>query len=256
MSLALLITTYNRPDALDFVLETVVRQIKLPDEIVVADDGSDSSTIRVIKKWQNKLPLSHIWLPDVGFRAARSRNLGILKVKSEYVVMIDGDCLLPPGFLDRHVALAKRGCLVAGGRYLINNDDTCNLMSSPAEHLSVRFDSPKFWSLPLGPLRDLGRRNWNKVRTCNLGVWRSDLMRVGGFNEAYLGWGREDSDLVIRLLNQGLSIRSARFSACVAHLEHPQQDLEGFSENSDRFVKLLKQQGDKNEQTKSVLGDQ
>lgn len=256
VSLALLLTTYNRPDALDRVLESVFRQSRLSDEVIVADDGSDSSTVLVIKKWQGKLPLSHTWLPDAGFRAARSRNLSILKIRSEYLVMVDGDCILPPTFLEQHLALAKRGVMVAGGRYLLDRDETRELLSKPAESISVSFDSPKFWSIPMGFLRDLGGQNWKKVRTCNLGVWRSDLIRVGGFNEDYLGWGLEDSDLVIRLLNQGLSIRSARFSACVAHLEHPQQEREALSKNNDRFVKVLKQQSLKNEQTRSVLRDQ
>ena len=256
MSLALLITTYNRSDALDRVLESVNRQSRLPDEVVVADDGSSVSTIQTIQKWQGQLPLKHTWLPDAGFRAARSRNLSILKTESEYIVMVDGDCVLPPTFLDQHLTLAKRGMLVAGGRHLFSDEYTQKLLSKPGDEVSFGFVSPKFWSLPMGLFRNLGGRNWKKVRSCNLGVWRSDLLEVGGFDEVYVGWGREDSDLVIRLLNKGVLIRSARFAACVGHLHHPDESRDALSDNTDYFEKRLNNSGNRESLARSFLNRQ
>lgn len=256
MSLALLITTYNRSDALDRVLESVIRQSRMPDEVVIADDGSSVSTVQMIKKWQGQLPLKHTWLPDAGFRAARSRNLSILKIKSEYIVMVDGDCVLPPTFLDRHFNLAKRGMMVAGGRHLFSDEYTRKLLSKSAAEVSFGFVSPKFWSLPMGLFRSLGGRNWKKVRSCNLGVWRSDLLEVGGFDEVYVGWGREDSDLVIRLLNRGVLIRSARFAACVGHLHHPEESRDTLSDNTVNFEKRLNNAENRESLARSFLGRQ
>lgn len=230
-SIALLITTYNRPATLDWVLGLASFQTRIPDEIIVADDGSTPETKEIISRWGQKLPLKHSWMPDSGFRAARSRNLAILKTSSDYIVMLDGDCLMPPCFIEKHMQLAESGHLVSGGRYLYSEEDTDCLLNGPFNISELTFNSPKFFSLPLGPLRNLAPRAWKMVRTCNLGVWRSDVLKVGGFDEAFVGWGREDSDLAIRLLQLGIKIKSARFAACVGHLYHPEESMENLLEN-------------------------
>ena len=129
MNVCLLITTFNRPDALDLVLKTVATQSRIPDEVVVCDDGSSAETSMLVKRWEGVLPIRYAWQPDRDFRAARSRNLGVLKSVLEYVVWIDGDCLLPPNFVESHMNLARPGFLVAGGRYLLSNIETQQLLS-------------------------------------------------------------------------------------------------------------------------------
>ena len=96
---ALIITTFNRPDALDWVLGSVSLQDSLPDEVIVADDGSTENTCCVIEKWRGKLNILHCWQADDGFRAARARNLAIQKATCDYILMVDGDCLLPRNFI-------------------------------------------------------------------------------------------------------------------------------------------------------------
>jgi hypothetical protein len=73
----------------------------------------------------------------------------------------------------------------------------------------------------LGPIRKLRTQHWRGARSCNLAVWRSDLDRVDGFDNNYVGWGLEDSDLLIRLLRAGVQRKDGRFSTGVFHLWHP-----------------------------------
>jgi len=105
VQVALLITTYNRPDALNCVLASVAKQYLLPDEVIICDDGSDPYTMEMIASWSRRLPIFHVWAPDRNFRAALTRNLGILKSRAEALVFIDGDCLLPPSFVEEHLKL-------------------------------------------------------------------------------------------------------------------------------------------------------
>lgn len=232
--LSLLITTYNHPDFLGLVLETVARQSRVPDQIVVCDDGSSPETCALIREWANRLPIRHAWQPDCEFRAARSRNLGVSKSDAEYVIMIDGDCLLPPNFVYNHIRLSEPGYLVAGGRMLLADLETRALLNEVTS-IGSAFRGWKFRSFPLGALRDLRPGAWKTVRTCNLGLYKKDLDAVGGFDESYVGWGREDSDFVIRLIHRGVKVRFGRFGTCVAHLHHCEGPRDQLSENDSRF---------------------
>ena len=70
------------------------------------------------------------------------------------------------------------------------------------------------------PLRRV-RSDLNGIRGCNLGLWRADLVRVNGYNEAFVGWGREDSELAVRLMNSGVRRLDVRGWALCYHLWHP-----------------------------------
>lgn len=234
MNVSLLITTFNRPEVLDVVLKTVASQSQVPSEVVVCDDGSSLETSSLVRRWEGRLPIYHVWQPDRVFRAARSRNLGMSKSTAEYVVLIDGDCLLPPKFIENHVKLAKPGYLVAGGRHLLWESETDALLRE-AQSIEDAFTHWKFRAVSLSLLRDLRPGAWEAVRTCNLGVYRDDIEAVAGFDESYVGWGREDSDFVVRLMHRGVKVRSGRFAACVAHLHHLERSRDQLSENDARF---------------------
>ena len=241
-SLSLIITTYNRPDALDWVLGTVFLQSRIPDEVILADDGSGISTQKIIEKWKDFLPLAVSWLPDSGFRAARSRNMALSKASGDYIIMVDGDCLMPPYFVRNHIKLAEPNVVVAGGRYLFSQDETDQLLAKPFDARKLSYRSVKFCSLPLGPIRDLRPQHWKQARTCNLGLWRSNALGVSGFDEAYVGWGKEDSDFIFRLIReQRLKIRSGRLATCVGHLHHRESSRLNLADNESRLFDMMSQ---------------
>ena len=238
---AVIVTTFNWPAALDQVLSSLASQTYSPDVIVITDDGSDQRTAEIIRVWSGKLHLKHAWQPDSGFRASRARNLGVAKIlcaDEYYVVMIDGDCVLPSNFIEMHTRLQRRGWMLAGGRVLVGASDTTDLLRSGVTLNSLRFCEFKFRYLSLGFIRRLRSRNWKIVRTCNVSLWLDDFLKVGGFDEAFVGWGREDSDLVVRLIRSGIRIINGRFAASVKHLYHNEVDRSRSVSNLDAFQKL------------------
>jgi len=115
MRVAVILTTYNRPDALAAVLDGYSSQDTLDFELIVADDGSRSDTRELVEARARRapFPLRHVWQEDRGFRAGGARNRALTTTSAEYVIFSDGDCVPPAAFVARHRALAEPGYFVA-----------------------------------------------------------------------------------------------------------------------------------------------
>jgi glycosyltransferase involved in cell wall biosynthesis len=252
--ISLIVTTYNREDALAAVLSALARQGDRGFEVVVADDGSAATTAALVESFRARFPvaLAHVWQADQGFRAAEIRNRAVLAARGDYIVFLDGDCLARRDFVAVHRQLAEPGWFVTGNRVLLSPALTAAVLREGLQ--------PQDWGatdwighrlgggvnrlsavlrLPLGPLRRLGRRQWRGARSCNLAVWRSDFERVDGFDARFRGWGREDSDLLIRLLHGGVRRKDGRFATGVIHLWHPEADRVGLAANDARLSAVL-----------------
>lgn len=232
MKVSLIIITYNWPGALTRVLESVAAQVRLPDEVLVADDGSGPETAAVIARASEQfpVPLKHIWQEDLGFRAARARNRGIAASKGDYIVLLDGDMLIHPRFIADHLMLAERGFFLQGGRLKANDAESQRLLAGgkPIYAPWVKanfheFDGTKrlyAFRAPLLARWKARSRSGGRVMSCNMSFWREDLLRVNGFDERMEGYGAEDRELVVRLENAGLRRRALKWCALAMHLEH------------------------------------
>lgn len=245
-SISVVITTYNRPDALSAVVEACFAQSDKNFEIIIADDGSTANTkdcIRALKA-RSPVPLEHIWQPDEGFRAAMARNRGILAARAPYIIFLDGDCIPQHDFIAQHRKLARPGYLVTGSRVLLSQAMTARVLAerldldraSFARKLGFRLGGhvnkllqvlvrwPDLW-------RERSGFSWRRIKSCNLGVWRADLEMVNGFDESFTGWGHEDSDLVVRLFNAGVLRKDGAFATEVFHLWHREAQRDQASSN-------------------------
>lgn len=256
MEIAVIVTTYNRPDALAAVLDSYCAQRDRHFRIIVADDGSGPETAAVVARCCNRgaPEIDHVWQEDRGFRAGGIRNRALALTKADYVIFTDGDCLALPGFVEGHRRLAERGWFIAGNRILLGEKPSRRILDGdlrvhawPMEkwfHASLKGEINRF--LPLLPLplpgwlRKLPAGRWQGVMTCNLSAWREDLLAVNGFDEEYEGWGLEDSDLTIRLLRSGVRRKSGRFAAPVIHLGHPENDRKSLEANRLRLDALTR----------------
>ncbi len=253
-SISVVVSTCNRPRALDAVLCALCDQDHPDFEIVIADDGSDAATAALIRDHpiRRLRAVQHVWQADEGFRAAEIRNKAILKTAAEYIVFLDGDCVPRSHFVSRHAALAEPGRFVAGHRALLSRAATEQALSDRTRlhrlafrhwfrlwlHRRINHLAP-FASLPDAAWRRMGKARWKGAITCNLGVWRRDLNGVNGFDERYRGWGLEDSDLVIRLINSGIYRKEGRYATGVIHLWHAEHDRSGLGDNQDRLHRVL-----------------
>ena len=235
--ISVLISIYDRPDALDAVLRGLSRQTDRNFEVIASDDGSPPSTATVVQSWKDRLgvPLAHVWHEHRGFRASEISNRAILKSRGAYCVFLDGDCIPRPGFIAAHRRLAEPGWFVFGNRILMNDALTRACLQDGIEPNRLA----ALLNLPLGPLRKLDTQSWESVRTCNLAAWRADLDTVNGQEGLYVGWGPHDSDLAVRLIRSGCRRKDGRFATGVLHLAHPEADRTRMKENKLLFEETL-----------------
>jgi glycosyltransferase involved in cell wall biosynthesis len=245
----LVVTTYERPDALERVLASVAAQSRPPDELVVADDGSRPATARVIEQHaaMAPYPVRRAWQPHEGFRAGRIRNAAIALTRCDYVVLLDGDMVVHPGFLADHVALARPGHYSQGVRILLDEPATRRLLHPGSE--LPRALSPglgfarRSYALHAPRVARRLRRAANalvSIKSCNLGLWRSDLVAVNGFDEAMTGWGSEDKELCARLDNAGVRRQTLLFAALAWHLWHRPAPRDGAASNQARWQETVR----------------
>jgi glycosyltransferase involved in cell wall biosynthesis len=250
-SISVIVTTYNRVDALKAVLAGLDRQSDCAFEVVIADDGSHPPAAELLRADGFGFPLKHVWHEDRGFRAGEIRNRAILASRGRYCIFLDGDCIPRPDFIAVHRRLAEPGWYVTGNRVLLSRDLTRVVLAQandPAAWTLLTWITLRgkgginrlapLFGLPLGPLRRLRPGAWRGARSCNLAVWRSDLERVDGFDAAYNGWGLEDSDLLIRLMRAGVRRKDGNFATGVLHLWHPESDRSSLPENQRRLDAL------------------
>lgn len=248
--ISVLLATYNWPQALKLCLESLSTQTDLDFEIIIADDGSTTTTKDLIEAIQKNFPvkITHLWQEDQGFRKTRILNQAIQAAHGEYLVFLDGDCIVQPDFISQHRALSQANHLVTGSRVLLNDElskqlllwtnwdfkkFTDNLLSS---RLSGGIN--KYWPLKIklgdGAWRNYKKFVWRRIKGCNMACWKTDASAIGGFDETMTGWGHEDADFVFRLQSKGLIRKSGSWATEVLHLYHRINDQSNATENARR----------------------
>lgn len=245
---SLIMTTYNRPDALQLVLKSVALQSLIPHELIVADDGSGLPTLQVVEDYRKILdvPMQHVWQEDRGFRASKIRNKATAAARGDYLIFIDGDMVMHPEFVASHVRAARPGQFIQGSRVLLSEATTARMIREWRTTVSFfekgiqnRFNTLN--SPLLSPLFSRFQNDIRGVRSCNMAFWKSDLILVNGFNEDFEGWGREDSELVVRLLNAGIRRRNLKGGGVAYHLAHPDNSRSNFQRNDEMLSHAIRE---------------
>ncbi|MRM82749.1 glycosyltransferase family 2 protein [Riemerella anatipestifer] len=250
MKITLIIATYNWVEALDLVLESVQKQSVLPDEILIADDGSKESTRELISTWKikSKVPITHVWQEDKGFRLAEIRNKAIAKAQYEYIIQIDGDIVLHKDFVKDHKRFAEKNCFITGSRVLLMEKTTLRVFEDRKINFGFftkgvrnRFNALRF---PLfntffkpqnSPIEKMGYR----IRGCNMSFWKQDLLDINGYDEGFVGWGREDTDVVFRLIKKGCYRKKIKLALIQFHLYHKEHSKENLEANHKLMERTL-----------------
>jgi len=240
MKISLIISTYNKPQYLAQVLKSITKLKEFPDEIIVADDGSGKETAELIEQFRPQIavPLIHVWQEDQGFRLARNRNNGIIKSTCDYLIFIDDDLILHPKFITDHRKNDVKDCFYSGSRVRLGSMKTAEIIENPRNIISYcesdlqsRLSAiriPFLHKIITGP-----GYTYKRLRGCHMAFWKDDLIRINGFDERYTSWGREDSDIAMRMMHAGVKRINLKWAALCYHLHHP---VEQTASNNDHLL--------------------
>lgn len=231
--MSVVVSTYNQPEWLRKCLLGFSFQRFTDFEVVIADDGSDDRTRRMIEAvaQETALNIHHVWHEDDGFRKCTILNRAIERVAADYLVFTDGDCIPRADFLDVHARLREPGRFLSGGysklpmstsKQIDEEDIAAQRFASPAwlrRSGCAKVDRKLRVGPKLGWLLDHlspARASWNGH---NASGWRADIEAVNGFDER-MAYGGEDRELGERLENAGVRGKRIRHRAVCVHLDH------------------------------------
>ncbi len=227
---SLITPTYNWPEALELLLLSIKQQKVLPDEVIIADDGSTKETKHLIEAFQVNfpVPLIHVWHQDQGNRKPRIMNKAIAKATHDYIIEIDGDIIMHCNFVKDHLKFAAKGYYLYGSRANIQQSHLGEIFRNQQIHFNYFSKGIKKRGrtihLPIltqfyKPVKERSK----KLRGCNMSFWRDDFIKVNGFNENLVGWGIDDSEMIQRLHNIGIKGKRLKFSGLAYHIYHKEQ---------------------------------
>jgi glycosyltransferase involved in cell wall biosynthesis len=232
---SVIISTYNNPEWLEKVLWSYEFQTYKKFEVVIADDGSDETTKKLIQSLQKEVsyPIQHIWHEDNGFQKTIILNKATLASKGDYLVYSDGDCIARKDFLQTHINFREEGFFLSGGYFklpmnissIITKNDIENQICFDINWLKLQglkssFKNNKITSRGI-KAKLLNRftpttATWNGH---NASGWKNDIIAANGYDER-MQYGGEDRELGERLFNMGIKAKQIRYSAICLHLDH------------------------------------
>lgn len=245
MKICLIITTYNWPEALELSLKSIVRQTKQPDEVIIADDGSRKETRDLINSFKGKIKnLRHAWHEDTGYQRAKIINKSIEMCESDFIVTTDQDCILDKNFILDYSLQAEKGFYVSGYRINMRESVTKKLVKGKRLHNFLETFFETKWNIKH---QVRAQFMWNRTTRyisgssngtygCNMGFFKEDVIAINGYNEDFIGWGPEDSEMTQRLMNNGIGWKRVYYSAILYHMHHPVL----CRKNADFNIMLLK----------------
>lgn len=227
---SLVTPTYNWPEALELLLISILNQTVLPNEVIIADDGSGDDTRNLIELYKSKfpVPLIHVWHEDVKNRKPRIMNKAIAKAQYDYIIEIDGDIIMNKHFVEDHLNNSQKGFYLFGSRVNIQQSFLPALFSKKIVHFNFFSKGIKkrgrTLRIPfLMKFAKIAHQRSSKLRGCNMSFWREDFININGFNESLVGWGIDDSEMIERLHNLGVKGKRLKFAGIAYHIYHKEQ---------------------------------
>ena len=234
---ALIISVYKNTRDLEVVLRSVEQQTYKDVKVIISEDGNSSEMKSFVASYRGNLDINHLTQEDLGWRKNIALNNAIKFTDCEYIIFIDGDCVLHPEFIQNHIRFAQKDKVLAGKRIKLGPEYSSELRLSEniadfckrilPEFRLIKKDDAKFCEegIYIAPRSVLGfipkLRKMKQLKGCNFSCYKSALEVINGFDEDYiLPAIGEDIDLTWRFKGMGFELFSLRNLAVQYHLYH------------------------------------
>ncbi|MBL7866085.1 MAG: glycosyltransferase [Cyclobacteriaceae bacterium] len=255
MRATLIINFYKQLEPLKLILAALDRQSIADYEVIIADDGSPPEIVDQLQDCMkaSKLNIRHIWHEDTGFRRTVILNKAIVDSRTEHLIFIDGDCIPHKNFMEAHIADREENTTLAGRRVNLSPKLTqqVNAEMIRSGKLERSWRRQVWWDglfgktthversyyLSSGRIQQMLHSGDVHILGCNFSVNKKDVLAINGFDERYLAWGYEESDLEERLKWNGVRMKTVKNRAIVYHMFH--RERAGISDNEALFRSVL-----------------
>lgn len=195
MKYSFIVPVFNRPDEVNELLESLCQQSVRDFEVLVVEDGSSIPCRDVVDRYKGQLDVHYFEKPNSG--PGQTRNFGVERARGEYVLILDSDVVVPPGYLAAVTAeLEQAPCDAFGG------PDRAHPSFTPIQK-AINYAMTSFFTT--GGIRG-GKKKMDKFypRSFNMGVRTEVYRQLGGFSEMRFG---EDIDFSTRIFENGYRCR-------------------------------------------------
>lgn len=257
---SIILSAYDQAHALELVLAGLTTQSEKTFEVLLAEDDEDPHTAALVKHYSGRLNIRHFHQPHRGFRKCRILNQAIRAATGEVLIFLDGDCIPHSEYVWEHIALQESGVYVAGRRVDLSEEVSQELTPERIadgilngsfgflcrlwwDGLKTSGSTPfhRAYMVRLPWLRRLtGLERVVDMKGCNFSVLRQHMLAINGFDESYEGYGREDTDVELRLQHLGLRIKSAKNLCLQFHVWHERRGFTPVNETLLQEVQATK----------------
>lgn len=251
--ISVIVTVYNRMEYLKNLLICLMNQSIQVDELIIADDGSKEKVTDFINEMipQCKFKIKHVYQEDKGFRLAKSRNNAVRASEGDILVFLDQDCIFSPTLIESVVKKLKKACfiplkviwsseeekdkiqrLIEGQesyKEVVNVIEKSKIKKLYKSHKLAKMKNIKYM---IG-LKDRGTNIVGAAFVFN----REDYIRINGFDEEYINWGKEDDDISWRAYKSGLKSKLLYLEEPIIHMYHYSDPTKGGDMNEGLFNK-------------------
>ena len=230
----LIVAVYEHSDFLEKLFVSFLNQTRKDFEIIVADDGSGPAVKEVVERYRLLFPypVRHVWHEHEGFRKTIIINKAVCRSSADYLVFIDGDCILHHRFIEFHLKRRQQGTVLSGRRVMLSEAASSKVTLDLIRSKGIQ--KVWFWwgrcnrqgylqglFLPgMFTLRNRSKRKRCDILGCNFSVYKSDFLKVNGYDERIIGRGMEDDNLSARFQCAGVETKTMAFEALEYHLHH------------------------------------
>lgn len=232
MKATLIISIYKNIIALQTILRSLRQQTEQDFELIISEDGEDIEVRQFIKQYQFPWTTQHLTQPDMGWQKNKALNRAVLAAQTDWLIFIDGDCVLHPRFVEMHIKYKQDNALLAGKRIKLNSKLSQQLIDGKKalkffpylfNRRGCRYVEEAFFI----PLSHWLRRPVKHLVGSNMSMSKQALLSINGFDEEYTRPAvGEDYDIEWRLLAKGYKIVSLRNLAIQYHLYHKENWIE------------------------------
>ncbi len=237
MKASLIISIYNNIPFLKAVLDSLQLQTEKDFEIIISEDGENTEVKNFLIQYPFTQHWQHLTQADVGWRKNKAMNNAIRASKADWLIFIDGDCVLHHKFIEMHLRYADNNSVLAGKRVKLDNGNSQLILVNSSKIKSLqdlllrrfffgrggmRYIEEGIFISPDGLFGFIPKmRSLNHLTGSNMSFSKKAIFSINGFDEDYiLPAVGEDYDLTWRFDAGGFNHKSVRNLAIQYHLSH------------------------------------